>query len=78
MKSHFKVMGTFDIGGGLQTASVEIDRTSGIVSVRPFRRRRAYSLPLAAVAAWICQSILRAEVRERRSVGRGRRRARSP
>lgn len=74
MKSHFKVTGRFDIGGGLQTASVEIDRASGIVSVRPLRRRRTYSLPLAAVATWICQAIIRAEVRERRLATRGRRR----
>lgn len=74
MKSRFKVTGTFDISGGLQTATVEIDRASGIVSVRPLRRRRAYSLPLAAVAAWICQVIIRGEVRERRAAKRGRRR----
>lgn len=73
-KSHFKVVGTFDLAGGAQVATVEIDRASGIVSVRPFRRRRAYSLPLSAVAAWICQSIIRAEVRERRSAKRTRRR----
>lgn len=73
-KSRFRVVGTFDLAGGAQTATVEIDRASGIVSVRPFRRRRAYSLPLAAVAAWICQVIIRGEVRERRVAKRGRRR----
>ena len=71
MKSRFKVTGTFDVGGGAQTATVEIDRNSGLISVRPLRRRRAYSLPLSAVAAWICQSIIRAEVRERRAAKRG-------
>lgn len=71
-KSRFRVVGTFDLAGGAQVATVEIDRASSIVSVRPFRRRRAYSLPLAAVAAWICQSIIRAEVRERRATKRGR------
>lgn len=74
MKSRFKVTGTFDISGGLQTATVEIDRASGIVSVRPLRRRRAYALPLSSVAAWICQVIIRGEVRERRAAKRGRRR----
>lgn len=74
MKSCFRVHGTFDLAGGLQTATVEIDRASGVVSVRPLRRRRAYSLPLAVVAAWICQSTIRAELRERRQAKRARRR----
>ncbi len=73
-KSRFKVVGIFDLAGGAQVATVEIDRASGIVSVRPFRRRRAYALPLSAVAAWICQVIIRGEVRERRAAKRGRRR----
>ena len=73
-KSRFKVVGTFDLAGGAQMATVEIDRASGVVSVRPFRRRRAYSLPLATVAAWICQVIIRGEVRERRPAKRARRR----
>ncbi len=71
-KSRFRVVGTFDLAGGAQVATVEIDRASGIVSVRPFRRRRAYSLPLADIAAWICQVIIRSEVRERRATKRGR------
>lgn len=65
-KSRFRVVGTFDLAGGAQVATIEIDRDSSIVSVRPLRRRRTYSLPLASVATWICQSIIRAEVRERR------------
>lgn len=75
MKTRFRVIGTFDLAGGSQVATVEIDRISGIVSVRPLRRRRTYSLPLADVAAWICQATIRAEVRERRHANRRTRRA---
>jgi len=63
--SRFRTRGTFDVGGGTQDATVEIDRTTGIVSVRPLRRHRKYSLPLAAVAAFICSVTLRAEAREK-------------
>lgn len=73
-KSHFRVIGTFDIGGGAQTATVEIDRASGVFSVRPLRRRRVYSLPLSSVATMVCQVIVRAEVRERRAAKRKQRR----
>lgn len=74
MKSRFRVVGTFDTAGGAQVATVEIDRASGLMSVRPLRRRRTYSLPLVSVAAWICQRIIHSELRERRRV-RLRRRA---
>jgi len=73
VKSRFRVIGTFDLAGGAQVATVEIDRDSNIISVRPLRRRRTYSLPLTSVATWICQSIIRAEVRECRRAGRQRR-----
>lgn len=73
MKSRFRVTGTFDVAGGLQAATVEIDRDAETISVRPLRRRRVYCLPLASVATWICQSIIRAEVRERRETRRRRR-----
>jgi hypothetical protein len=76
VKSRFRVTGTFDLAGGAQVATVEIDRVSGIVSVRPLRRRRTYSLPLASVAAWICQSIIHAELRERRHARPAQRRTR--
>jgi len=67
MKSRFKVVGTFDIAGGLQTATVEIDRVAGLFSVRPLRRRKTYVLPLSTVAAMVCRQIILAEHREKRA-----------
>ncbi len=74
--SRFRVVGTFDIGDlvGVDLlpaprydllATVEIDRDTGVISVRPLRRHKAYALPLAHVAAMICNVIIRAEVREK-------------
>jgi hypothetical protein len=72
-KCRFRVVGTFDLAGGLQTATVEVDRASGIISVRPLRRRRVYALPLASVAAMVCNVIIRAELREKRAAKKKRR-----
>lgn len=74
--ARFSVVGTFDLAGGLQKATVEVDRASGIFYVRPFRRKRRYALPLAAVAAMVCQTIIRAEVREKMAARRARKKAR--
>jgi len=71
MKSKFKVAGRFD---GAPTATVSIDRASGVVSVRPLRRKRTYDLPLAMVAAIIVERIIKAEVNERLSQRRKARR----
>lgn len=77
MKRRFKVVGTFDIAGGLQTATVEIDTIAMTIAVRPYRRRRWYGpLPLSSAAAWVCQVIIRGEVREKRLAKAARRRRR--
>jgi hypothetical protein len=73
--ARFVVVGTFDLAAGLQKATVLVDRVTGIFSVRPFRRKRAYELPLATVAALVCQMIVRAEVREKKAARRARRRS---
>jgi hypothetical protein len=73
VKSRFRVIGTFDLAAGIQAATVEIDRGSGTIAVRPLRRRRTYTLPLATVAAWICRTIVLAELRERQAAKKGRR-----
>lgn len=65
--SHFTVTGNFD---GAHVATVTIERGPMLISVRPYRRRRAYTLPLSAVAyAVICQ-VVRAELREKRAAKR--------
>lgn len=75
-KSRFKVVGTFDIAGGLQTATVEIDRAAGLFSVRPYKRRKVYTLPLSVVAAIVCQRIIVAEVREKRAAKAAKKKSR--
>lgn len=44
-----------------QTATVEVDRAAELFTVRPFRRRRAYTLPLNRVAQMVVRGILLAE-----------------
>ncbi len=48
-----------------QSGTVEIDRTAGLFSVRPKRRRRTYTLPLATVASIVVARIVKAEIAER-------------
>lgn len=56
-----------------QEGTVIIDRAAGLISVRPARRRRLYTLPLDKVATWIVQSILRAEAAEVKAAKAARR-----
>jgi hypothetical protein len=65
----FRVYGRFN---GTDTATVTINRASGIISVRPLRRRRAYELPLAWAAEAVMWHILKAEAAERRAAKRKR------
>lgn len=58
-RSKFKIEGRFD---GTDGATVTIDRGAGLFSVRPLRRRREYTLPLATVAEIVLFRIVRAEV----------------
>lgn len=61
--ARFRVVGKFD---GASEATVVINRSSGVVSVRPLRRRRTYELPLADVAERIVWRIVTAEAAEKR------------
>jgi len=45
-----------------EACTVLIDRARGLVSVRPLRRRRLYTLPLATVAEMIVARVVKAEV----------------
>lgn len=76
-RSRFRVAGRFDVAGARQLATIIIHRPAsdprtgapldgGVFLVRPLRRRRVYRVTLAAVAELVCQSIIRAEVAEKR------------
>lgn len=67
-KVHVRVAGRFDNTDG---ATVTIDRNAGLISVRPLRRHREFTLPLADVARHIVYSVVMAELSEKR---RGKRR----
>lgn len=59
-----------------QEGTVTVCRSTGLVSVRPKRRRREYTLPLSVVAEVIVSLVLKAELAERRRAKKGARRGR--
>ncbi len=70
-KVHVRVVGRID---GAMGAKVTIDRTAGLIGVRPLRRRRTYTLPLIDVARSIVGTVCRAEAGDKprgRKVRRG-------
>lgn len=73
-RSRYRVMGRLDGAGGVRVGTVTIDRTTGILEVRPLRRRRVFSMPLSTVADMVCRAIVVAEVREKRAAKRAQRR----
>ena len=72
----FRVVGRFDSAGGIQEATVTVDRDTKVFKVRPLRRRRSYDLDLATVAAIVCQRIIVYEVLEKRRAKAAARKAR--
>lgn len=58
-------------------ATVLISRGAGTISVRPYKRRKVYTLPLAFVAELIAERVTKAEVaakiKTRKAKRRGRR-----
>ncbi len=54
-----KVLGSFD---GVSEATLTLDRAAGVLTVRPTRRRRTFSLPLSTVAEWVMWRVIKAEV----------------
>lgn len=72
MSAHFRVLGRLDRARP-QEGTVTITRDSGLIAVRPLRRRREYVLPLSAVAEMIVARVIKAEVAEQRAARRGRR-----
>jgi hypothetical protein len=65
--SRFKVYGVLDGAGGARAGTVLIERAAGLLHVRPFRRRRVYTMPLSMVADMVCRRILMNEMYERRA-----------
>lgn len=61
-KAKFKTYGRFD---GANTATVTIDRNADLFSVRPLRRKREYTLPLAVIAEMVIWRIVKAEAAEK-------------
>lgn len=76
MTARFRVVGRLDTGR-LQEGTVTVDRQTGVFSVRPLRRRRAYALPLSVVAEIIVAKCVKAEVAEKRRERASRRKGRA-
>jgi hypothetical protein len=70
-KFHAKVVGIFERAFPTE-ATVTIDRTHGLFTVRPKRRRRTFTLPLAAIASHVVHTIIRAEVAEKKKTKKRR------
>lgn len=59
-----------------QEGTIVINRAAGLFSVRPLRRRREYTVPLAAVAEMVVTRIIRAEVADKLAARRRGKRGR--
>ena len=71
--ARFRVYGRID---GVNECTVTIDRETGVIAVRPLRRKRTYELPLAFVAGIIFERIAKAEARLKVEAKRAARKAR--
>lgn len=73
-KTNFRVMGSFDMSR-TQEATVTIDRGTldPLFHVRPLRRKRAYTLPLSAVARMVTHRVIQAEIAEKKKNKRSKR-----
>lgn len=71
--ARYRVVGRLDMASRETPGTVTISRDAGLFTVRPLRRRRVYTLPLDAVAAWVVRSIIASEVRERKAAKRAKR-----
>lgn len=73
--ARFRVCGRLDMASRPSYGTLTIERASGVVAVRPLRRRRLYVTTLDAIAEWIVRSTIAAEVREKKAAKRARRRS---
>jgi len=67
VSNHFRIVARLDMASRAQEGTLTIDRVAGLAHVRPLRRSKFYSMPLAEVASWIVRSQLAAEAREHRA-----------
>jgi hypothetical protein len=65
--ARFPVVAHLDGAGGKKNGTVEIDRATNLVQVRPFRSRRTYDMTLEAVATIICRHVLMEESQEKKA-----------
>lgn len=70
---HVRVWGRFDASRAGE-ATVTIERKLRLIHVRPYRRRRRYTLPLTDVAEYVVHRVIRAEITEKHRVRWTRRR----
>ena len=76
MTHRYPVVARLDGAGRPSEGTVSVDRSSLLFTVRPFRRRRTYTLHLADVATMVVQRILRAELAEKSAAKKAARRRR--
>ena len=65
-KAKFRVMGMFEMACRPQEATVSIDRDTGVVEIRPLRRRKIYLTTLAAMASVAVRREIQREVQEKK------------
>jgi hypothetical protein len=70
----FKVYGTLDGAGGMKKGTFEIDRNTGVVTVRPYRSHTVYEALLNNLATTVCKQglgVVREEKKERKAARGG-------
>lgn len=74
--AHFRVVGKLDHAARVQEGTMSIDRDTGIVHVRPKRRRKVYECTVDALAQVVVQRSIRLEMLERARAKAAKRRGR--
>lgn len=54
----FRVYATLDSAGSMRKGTFEIDRATGVVTVRPYRSRLVYEVLLNNLATTVCKQSL--------------------
>lgn len=62
-KARCRVIGRIDCS---PSATITIDAMAGLISVRPYRRHREYTLPLESVARAIVFQVVTAELKDKK------------
>lgn len=63
-KARFQVQAKLEHASLYQTAHVYIDHDTNVLTVRPFRGQREYTMPLADIASWVVRKTIMAETRK--------------